>query len=508
MLAATLAASGTAVGGGALLARADAAPEGCEAHADYYMCSWSFNSTDASAQPLEPRTFDIPVFARTLATVTVVLNGADAGWLVQVVERTNESTTNVSNAQHAQQSDASYSHRQRTTHVVFTQPSATYFLRVTPGNAQLQQQAIGGLAAISPGRYYVSYLAEALPPGVAPDRPAATMADPHLVDLEDFGGGSADIVAAWFDDERLGDGLMDAHLRVADLARVDFTSPVTGQTYARIEWKLAFAVVGAPYYVAWEMTPGDGAGKERFTCAVRRESTAAEESEEVLANPRCTLDRDAGVFHASFPERSIGSPAPGEVFGQLTARSRLFNEYGLNEVVDDDPEKRYDFALGGPAVWSALDGGRKDPPAPAALAWYEDPLSTANLPDTLQVAGAVLAALTFLTGLLFLWRSRRDMRRLLHRIDVVEQANEHDARQALIELGRLESELTRDFRHGRIRDTQYQVAAQRIASVAARLALRRDLGLDDGSPDAIARRIPVLDRDAADESVHASRTRP
>lgn len=480
-------------------------PDGCAADAGHYLCRWSFNDTDraaggADAAAATELSWRIPVFASTLATVEVQRYGPDDGWsfVIEAVvdDETGPRRVNVSASQHAQQTDASVSHHEKTTHLVLALPDAEHWLRFTPGNAQVRQAALP-LPLGAPSRYQVIYVGERLPEGEAPTRPAATADDPQMADIAGDTLSNApdhDIIAAWFDDARVGDGLMDAHLRVADLSRVTFSSGAAPAFEAtRVDWKVVFSVRGEPYYVAWEATRGSGPGSEAFTCALRRESVSDTESEELLATPACVFDRTTATFHASFPTRSIGAPASGEAFADLTARSRVHEATGSTTVVDDGPEVRYAFALGGPAVWHGLNP-RLTREEPAPLAWHEDPLASENLPDTLQVAGAILAALTFLGGLVLVARARRATRDMLGRIDAIERGHENDTRRALLELGVLETELTRDFREGRIREAQYQVAAQRISSVAARFALRRDLGLDDGEPDAV--RVPVRDADA------------
>lgn len=493
----------------------DALPPGCEAQRAYYLCRWTFSdaeraTADAANATATSRDFQLPVHPSTLATILVRRTGADDGWAFRIEEVVRDGdavrTSNVSASQHAQQADASARHDEKTTHLVFAAPLAEYWLRFSPGNAQVRQAAVL-LPTGAPGQYEITYSAQALPEGVAPSRPAATADDPHMLDLVgDVDAPDHDLVAAWLDDARVGDGLMDVHLQVRDLASVTFASglqmaPGVTSDATKVDWKVTFSVRGKPYYVAWEATPGEGAGGESFTCALRRESATDTETEELLAQPACVQDRGTGTFHATFPTQSIGSPADGEMFQDITARVRVFEQGGFTTVVDDDPELRYAFALGGPEVWHALNPRLTPASQQASLPWYEAPLASENIPDTLQVVGAVLAALTFVGGLIVVWRGRRATRALLARVEHVEQQHEHDTRRALIELGRLEGEITRAFRAGRIREAQYQVASQRISSVAARFALRRDLGLDDGTPDdpEAAVRVPVQDHKRPDQ---------
>jgi hypothetical protein len=224
---------------------------------------------------------------------------------------------------------------------------------------------------------------------------------------------------------------------------------------------------------------------------------------------------------ARIPERSVGNPSPSDLFLDLSAASFSYPGSTLLDPVEafnpgiyDHPKSpvavredetkpadmRYAFALGGPAVWHTLNP-RLDPDPEFIPAWYVAPLAKENIPNTLQVVGALLAGITFLVGAIAVIARRRQLRKYLDRIDAVERSRQFDSSQTLRELGLLEDEFARLFRKGRLTEGQFQVLGQRIASVATRFALRRELGLDDGvpGPDGPTTRVPVREATSARE---------
>lgn len=489
-LAVVALASALLAGGLAPLASAEGP---CRLADDRIFCRWVLDPRELPG--VSSASFSLPVFDRTLSTFIVTVTGRDNGWMLRVQRWTDDAWEDISLATHVAPADASYSHQDESTHVLLTDAATRHRLVFDTSYVFVARDAAPSGLVASTARIEITYHAQPVPDGAAPSRPAATVGDPHLRDFEDDAGHPThDLLAAWLDDARLGDGLLDAHLRVADLnlTGASFVSPSTGQSASTIGWKLAWGLRGQRYQLEWSGRPD-----RSISCALMTEPQAAGEAEVVLIVPHCAADLANGTLSAVFPEMSIGAPADGEVFLSPAARTRLFG-LGDPEVVDEVVVPTYSFALGGPAVWSQLDGGRKDPPQEVVPAWYEAPLREENLPDTLQVAGAVLAVATFLGGLLVVAGRRRQLREHLDRIDAVERAHERDARGALVALGGLESEFTDLFKRHRLTEGQYQALSARVASAAARLAMRRELGLDDGVPgeSAPAVRVPVLDADA------------
>lgn len=455
---------------------ADALPTGCgELDADTYSCFWTLD-----AKTEEIVLWDVPAFPRTLATITVTLTmSGDIGWTV-ALERSESGAGwyEISRDQHAASPTASARHYQESTHVFEGWSTWTHRLAFSPGTLVAPSGAI--VAGPGPGHFEVSYLAERVPEGVVPIRPAATEDDPHLRDEPNEVAHPAwDIRAAWLDDARLEDGLFDVHLTIGDLGTLDesaydvpSTGGATNALATQIGWKVAWTVEDDAYYVEWAIARGT----DDFTCKLSTESIDQSDIEELRAHPMCTVDVPNSTFHAVIPEGSVGSPRPGALFEDIAARTRVYHG-GATDVVDDANEPRYLFALGGPSVWVDLNP-RLQTLIPK---WYEDPLAAENLVDTVQIVGSLAALATFLVGLALVYRRRRQTSALLARVDAVEDEG-LDSPQTLLKLGRLEQEFSQLFRKHRISDSQYQVLSQRIASVATRFALRRELGLDDGVP--------------------------
>lgn len=451
-------------------------PEDCAQDREGVTCAWTVDRSDPLAGDggFEAR---VPVFARSLVDITVRAEGEDRGWTLLIV-RGDAGGTQVARSEHAAPMDGATFHSESYAHVVFTDPSRPHRLVMSFSHYAVGQASLFGVGPSSVATYDIVYRVREAPSGVAPSRPAATSDDPHVRDGRDDARRAAfDIHAVWFDDARLADGLFEAHMRVASLDTLDIPQ-APGGSFAH--WEVPFTLPSGAFRLTWFASASETDATE-IRCNIRR---VGENNAPIAGLPSCSADIANATLRAIVAEGMVGQPGQGTRFE--FGMPRVITSAASGETVEDTaPEVLYAFALGGPAVWSGLNP-RLDPPRPVAPAWHEDPLAGDNLPDTLQVAGAFVAALTFVGGLIVVRRSRRVTRELLERIDRIERAHENDVRLALIELGRLESELTRRLRDGGLKDAQYQIAAQRIAAVAARLALRSDLGLDDGAPgDAI-----------------------
>lgn len=465
------------------------APEGCAREGETWRCAWTVDtrSPDVLTSTSPSLRREIPLFPSTVATITVRLDGEDRGWnlvIVQWPEGRNGSSRIVSVARHAAPLDGQTFHAETSTHVLRQGSEHPHDLILSFSDYNVAGAEVFGVGPPSMGVFHVTYTALALPAGSVPSRPAATREDPHLADAaEDARRPELDVLASWLDDARLGDGLLDVHLAVTSLDSPTFDETAPGLASA-LSWESFFRTPTASYRMLWFLG-NDGT----FTCNLRRDSTFTATS--IVAIPECTLDAENATLSAVFPEGAIGAPGPGTPIVLESASSFTFAEVRASEDVGTGT--RYAFAPGGPAEWSALNP-RLDPPPAAALAWYADPLASDNLPDTLQVAGAALAVLTFLGSIFLLRRTRKQTQRLLAQVDLLVREHEANTRGALLALGKLEAEFDALYRGGRINETQYQLAAARITSAAARFALRREMGLDDGTPgETPSRNVPVRD---------------
>lgn len=444
-------------------AQTDAA---CVTVVDRIRCRWEFSTEDAPADAQQPRVFDLPVHERTLAIVVVSIIGEDNGWTLSLQR---EDGVTLSESQHPQQTDAAFRHMESTAHVVFTDAALAHTLVITP---------VGPLLTPSIGRFAITYEGERVPEGTLPVRAAADATHPHIDDvLGDVDEPAYDVVAAWFDDARLDDGLLDAHIALAALpADVPIRDEFGFPTATSVGWKLAWTIENARYYVEWRADPTGGT-ESAFSCTLRRETDDAEGP--ILAHPFCVYDFGTATLHATFAELSVNNPPDGVLFESPEARTRVYvTGRPQPDVVDDATHASFLFAPGGPKIWESLDNGALGSATPA---WYTDPLSSEHIVDTVQIVGSIAALATFLVGLALVYRRRRQTSVLLARVDAVEDEG-LDSSETLLKLGRLEQEFSHLFRKHRISDSQYQVLSQRIASVATRFALRRELGLDDGVP--------------------------
>ncbi|GEM_PF-5540465 len=483
-------------------------PTGCRADGARYVCEWTDDDTQPGAVTGRsgvsgPPLFDhpIPAFPRTLATITVTLEqyrpptpgspmpplGFDAGWHVKVLDGAKPLSVSRHPGDNRGLQRPNETVTDTSVHLLLHEGGGAPVLQLVPTYADPEQPPSGTGDAQSVGTFHVRYVAEDLPEGVAPRRPAATEQDPQLLDApDDVVNPAHDLRAAWLDDAALGDGLFEVHLTVANLTNPDFSQaptpdPGTGGTPA-LRWLVHFDVAGHSYGLLYRLpSRGDA------DCELLSEDDLA--NVRVIMSPACDAWPARGTINWSVPERSVGSPGSGVLFTNLHATTDECPEGGQASCpsLDDMQGERYPFALGGPDVWSRLNP-RLDPPV---LPWYKDPVSEDNLPNTLQVVGTILAGLTFLGGAIAVTHRRRQTRRLLDRIDAAEQKAGVDSRAVLVALGRLEEEFTLLFRRHRISEAQYQILSQRIASVATRFALRRELGLVTGEASAV--RVPVRD---------------
>ncbi len=468
------------------VAHAQADPLACEDKGGRIECIMTFSRTGQSIFSV-----GVPAFPNSLVTVSVALTGVDGGWAYEIRPDAGGPST-ASRHVPARPTDVGTSnfHAQADTHLL-TRDAATF-----PARAHVMQftncaseaegpPALQGCKYPSTGEFRVVIIVEQLPAGVVPSRPAATREDPQLSDgaLLDAAEDSLDLIAAWFDDALVGDGLLDVHLALGGWGDFNFNSsapvpPGFGSGIVESDayvWYVGFRVLDTDYLVRWFAARGSG-GDLDLGCELRR--GGAVDASVLIMTPRCMFDAEDAVLSVTFPERSIGSPSSGVLFHSLHAMSYRATSR-VYTPQDNITGPHYLFALGGPAVWSSLNPRHDPPPTPP---WFNAPLHEENLPDTLQVAGAATAAATFLGGLLLLQGRRRKLRKLLEEVDAVAVLHEENARMALLALGQLDTDVTRRFRAGRVNEAHFQVVTNRIASYATRFALRRELGLDDGTP--------------------------
>lgn len=454
-------------------------PPGCEGGTSRLSCSWAFSSEPSDAGPTGGlRYFPIPVFAKSLATVTVMLDGIDSGWGVRIREGGREVAYHTRNVP-ASPGPAQVV-RESSTHLLALDLRLEHDIELNLGGPECRgvPYCVGRFVASS-GQWRIVYDAEPLSTGVPPVRPAATAADPHL---QGFKGDATepgfDLLAAWLDDDEVGDALFDAHLQVDSLE-----APGARRQNGRTAWSIAFSVTGHDYTVLWREFQASPPSRDCVLARGRMLESADLDVDE-LATGLCEFDDANGRLDASFPIRSIGSPGDGVPFTSMASTTSHRPFEGLTGTSMDRMEpERYAFALGGPDVWDQLNPRLKvTVPMAQSDPWYEHPLAAENIPNTLQVGAAAAALVTFVVGLFLLQRRRRRTQRLLKEVDDAVRPHTHDASAALVALGDLEESLDVRLKGGRVTEAEYQIASQRVATAATRLAMRHGLGLDDGAP--------------------------
>lgn len=457
-------------------------PQGCARESSDIVCQWKFDNRQDLGTFYS---FEVPILGRMLATITVVQEGADAGWQAFLVGSAGEVFEDHA---HTPRSEPSQVIRTTLQTLVLGETAGVGWL-----NISLLSDGVGvdganvftgqGLGPASVGAFTLTYSVTELPPGVAPARPAATREDPHLSGaMRDARRGAFDLRAAWFDDALLGDGLFDAHVALTDLSDGEWADGGVVVIH-----RLAFTVLGVPYRLDWRLAavePTPDLHDVDLDCSLVH--VLGPTTEETVVQPWCVVDWNASVVTAYLPERSVGSPGDGTPFSAMSARAERRAEspqtgYSstLDTLEDEMAGERYPFALGGPAVWDELNPRLAVPPVEPA-AWYEAPLAKENVPDTLQVMGALLAGATFLGGAALVQTRRRRTRELLARVDAVAELHARDGHRGLVALGELEFEFTRLFRDGKITEAQFQLAIARLSHAATRMHFRHTTGLDDG----------------------------
>lgn len=470
---------------------AEAAPEGCEQSVEAWLCEWSFEATTRFGGLNQ--VFDVPVFPRTLVTFTILLEGTNNGWNYAFFESVTDprredarwtylsggfETGETSPAENATRTR----YRQETSHWFETKPGTFHVLEFFTSQDVSPTSAVASRS--SEGTFRLTYIAEPLPAGEVPARPAATREDPHVRDgIGDAARPEVDLVAVWLDDARVEDGIFDVHLAVRDYSAIDFDG------VAFLIWYAFFPVNGVDYFVRWYAYPNatDSSLPPTFYCGLGE--LRADGFVHHISTPRCEHDVANGTMRADLPERAIGSPGPGQRFdtirgwvltvpsGNVATRFDPAHPRALvasdGNVADDSTGQRYAFALGGPDVWDDLNPRLavvEAPPPP----WWRAPLARENIPDTLQVLGVPSAIGTFLVGLWLLRRRRLRVQAHLDEIDRIVTAHESDAHRGLLALGDLEIRVDRLYRAGTIHESEYQIVSQRIATAATRLSLARE----------------------------------
>lgn len=471
--------------------------DACQREAKRASCSWRFKVGVLIDRDVR-YDFMIPAFPTAVATVTVTLEGMDNGWEYDIQERVDGE--NRTAAWHVrpyrpEEPPLATLTRETAAHVLVTRPQAEYWLHFWAQGSTDNAFDYGGGRAYdgtsSTGDFSVLYESVAVPEGAPYTRAAATRDDPNLGGPEgDIPLGATDIVSAWFDDTRDGDGLIETHVALRNLSNDGL------DTAGHLAWRLDFQIQGRDYLLQWVR----GRGCADISCATPAPEPfqdcviARGPSQEAyqlnpdpdlddVITPYCTFDEDNSTLTAAFPTSALGEPGVGVRFERMRITSWLYRPNTPSATQQDRIEgERYAFALGGPAVWDELNPRLAVAP-PAAEAWYVHPLAAENVPNTLQVGGALFAIAVFLGGLLLVRRRRTRVQGLLAEVDAIVRANRHDARRGLMLLGDLEESLDARLNSGKVKDAEYQIASQRIATAATRLAMRRDLGLDDGEPD-------------------------
>lgn len=467
-----------------------ALPDGCESVETGYLCEWTFDATHDSGALLE---FPVPVVERARLNVTVDFTGAGPGWLYFLWDTTD--SVRLLNHQEQQDIDQTEAHVS-TVHFFVTDPAHEHVFQFHRSPLPITY-GTPDVVTSSQGSFHVRFDVSQLPEGRIPARPAATRDDPHLADSErDAPSPALDVVAAWFDDDAVDDGVFQAYLRVADLSAPYPPRSLNGEGADDIyEWVIEWSIDSTRFTLVWQLED-----RGFFACFLDYVSS---ESNDDAATPRCVLDAENSTFRADILEEAVGFVGPGVPFTDLRAYTLthdparqtpdevLFSDglfFGSHVEDETQGEERYPFALGGEDVWDELNPRLAAPEVPVevlALAmpapWYQEPFSRANLPDTLQVVGAALGSLTFLGGLFFVGRRRRATRRLLARVDAIERAHEEAPRTGIVALASLEGELAAMLHDGALREEQYQLLSARVSAASQRLGVRERILADGAS---------------------------
>lgn len=465
-------------------AQVPAMPEGCEGDEKAVTCQWRFDTRQGLGQLIWE--FALPAIADGFATVVVLLDGADGGWSTYVLDEEGRRTS--MDTHEADRQPGSTRHRDSYSLVVNVSEARTFRISTVAQSIEVQGATVNNAApgGASSGLFTVTWHIEAFPEGVAPIRPAATREDPHLAaQPRDARQGASDLVAAWMDDAFVGDARFEMHVAVADAQDWAWR---TGGEYLRYHY--AFDLALKRYQATWSIgatQPLDDIEDVGTECFFGAQNEAG--NFESLVDPRCEIDWGNGTLSMSVPAAILGDPSGAALFTGMSAEVLSGSYHGptgtystsLDTVDDQASGERYPFALGGPDVWDELNP-RLAVRAPPVAPFYEEPLAPANIPDTLQVAGALLGLVTFVAGFVVVRRHRRLTRQLIARIDELTALHEDDARRGLLALGQFESEVAALYREKALTDAQYQLVTQRVSAAATRLGFRHNLGLDDGEP--------------------------
>ncbi|HVM45039.1 MAG TPA: hypothetical protein VM582_03800, partial [Candidatus Thermoplasmatota archaeon] len=283
------------------------------------------------------------------------------------------------------------------------------------------------------------------------------------------------IVSAWFNDPLLDDGFVNATLQLADLGAAEDAA------HAR-RYELDWTLRSDRFRVRWTVT-------NETTATLWRETGGRQKP---LIELPVETDRANGTLTSSIPLRLIGQPRAGDVFTDLRANaSRHVAAFGLAPsdyqqadglgdpgVVDEAAQTVRPFRLRG---GSDLEEAPRDEPlvfepsppaealdatgvasASAAVPWYQAPFAADNLPNTLQVAGAMAAVLTFLAGLLLLARRRSLVQKLVDAVEAARRENEGDAEKLAAAVRAVEARAHDLAARGRLDAREFALVTRRI----------------------------------------------
>lgn len=98
----------------------------------------------------------------------------------------------------------------------------------------------------------------------------------------------------------------------------------------------------------------------------------------------------------------------------------------------------------------------------ASLPWYRSPLAPENIPNTLQVTGALVAASTFVAGVVLVRRRRSILRDLLDEVDELAREHATDAAALRDALAGVEARCHEFVTRGKIDEKQHAIVTRRI----------------------------------------------